>query len=128
MPGGSVMGIPSEIGPFLTTKLFSWPGKFRAAADLFTPSVRTKGRSTRGYLFTPRLGDEVVENLIEPYSQGFMPGILTSMSLMATFPNFYHLEQKYGSLVRGTKATKKRHQRNQQAQTNAARKRNFYYN
>lgn len=37
MPGGSIMGIPTEVGPFMTTGLFSVPGKLRAAADLILP-------------------------------------------------------------------------------------------
>lgn len=39
IPGGSIMGIPTEIGPFLTTNLFSLAGKLRAAGD---PRLATK--------------------------------------------------------------------------------------
>jgi len=41
MPGGAVMGIPTQIGPFVTTGLFSWPGKFRAAGDFFKGERRS---------------------------------------------------------------------------------------
>ena len=33
IPGGSVMGIPTQISPFITSGLFSWSGKLRAAGD-----------------------------------------------------------------------------------------------
>ncbi len=37
IPGGSVMGVPTEIGPFLKTGLFSVAGKLRAAGDFVLP-------------------------------------------------------------------------------------------
>ena len=37
MPGGAIMGIPTEIGPFVTTGLFSMGGKLRAAGDFVLP-------------------------------------------------------------------------------------------
>ncbi len=35
IPGGSIMGIPTDIKPFVTTKLISPFGKLRAGFDLF---------------------------------------------------------------------------------------------
>src|ERR1700730_12937831 len=37
LPAGSVLGIPTRVGPFLRTRLFSWPGKLRMGAELFVP-------------------------------------------------------------------------------------------
>lgn len=105
MPGGSVMGIPTQIGPFVTTGLFSWPGKFRAAGDFFMPPSKVKGDQSLGEFFRRRLGDEVVENLIEPLLSGIYAGDIDNMSLLSTFPQFYQVEQKYGSLILGTKKT-----------------------
>lgn len=105
MPGGAVMGIPTQIGPFVTTGLFSWPGKFRAAGDFFMPSSKVKGDQSLGEFFRRRLGDEVVENLIEPLLSGIYAGDIDNMSLLSTFPQFYQVEQKYGSLILGTKKT-----------------------
>ena len=105
MPGGSIMGIPTEIAPFITTGLFSWPGKFRAAGDFFMPRSQAEGDQSLGEFFRRRLGDEVVENLIEPLLSGIYAGDIDNMSLMSTFPQFYQVEQKYGSLIRGMKKT-----------------------
>ena len=66
MPGGSIMGIPTEMGPFITTGLFSIPGKMRAAADFILPRSESGRDQSLGEFFRRRLGDEVVENLIEP--------------------------------------------------------------
>ncbi|GAA3330036.1 hypothetical protein GCM10020331_080930 [Ectobacillus funiculus] len=42
-----------------------------------------------------------MKNLIEPLLSGIYAGDIDQMSLMATFPQFYQVEQKHGSIVRG---------------------------
>lgn len=103
MPGGSIMGIPTEVGPFVTTGLFSIPGKIRAAADLFLPKSESGKDQSLGEFFRRRLGNEVVENLIEPLLSGIYAGDLDQLSLLATYPQFYQVEQKYRSLILGMK-------------------------
>ncbi|MFB6465241.1 protoporphyrinogen oxidase [Cytobacillus sp. Hz8] len=103
MPGGSIMGIPTQIAPFVTTGLFSFPGKLRAAADFILPRSNPTEDQSLGQFFRRRLGDEVVENLIEPLLSGIYAGDIDQMSLMSTFPQFYEVEQKYRSLVLGMK-------------------------
>lgn len=103
MPGGSIMGIPTQIAPFVTTGLFSFAGKIRAAADFVLPRSKAVSDQALGEFFRRRLGDEVVENLIEPLLSGIYAGDIDQLSLMATFPQFYQVEQKYRSLVLGMK-------------------------
>lgn len=107
IPGGSVMGIPTELTPFATTTLFSPIGKVRAAADLILPrrSNATEDQSL-GTFFRHRLGDEVVDYLIEPLLSGIYAGDIDKLSLMATFPQFHQVEQKYRSLILGMKKGK----------------------
>ena len=40
LPAASVLGVPTEFGPFLQTRLFSWAGKLRMVAELFVPARR----------------------------------------------------------------------------------------
>ncbi|WP_409274280.1 protoporphyrinogen oxidase [Neobacillus sp. SCS-31] len=103
MPGGSIMGIPTEVGPFITTGLFSIPGKIRAATDFILPKSPAGKDQSLGHFFRRRLGNEVVENLIEPLLSGIYAGNIDKMSLMSTFPQFYQVEQKYRSLILGMK-------------------------
>jgi oxygen-dependent protoporphyrinogen oxidase len=103
MPGGSIMGIPTEVGPFITTGLFSVAGKLRAAADLFLPRSESGKDQSLGDFFRRRLGDEVVENLIEPLLSGIYAGDIDQLSLLSTYPQFYEVEQKYRSLILGMK-------------------------
>ena len=105
MPGGSIMGIPTKIGPFITTGLFSLPAKIRATADFILPRSESGKDQSLGDFFRRRLGDEVVENLIEPLLSGIYAGDIDQLSLMSTFPQFYQVEQKYRSLIIGMKKT-----------------------
>ncbi|MBS4198533.1 protoporphyrinogen oxidase [Bacillus sp. FJAT-49732] len=105
MPQGAVMGIPTKIGPFVTTGLFSVQGKMRAACDFILPRSKKEGDQSLGQFFRRRLGDEVVENLIEPLLSGIYAGDIDQLSLMSTFPQFYKVEQEHRSLILGMKKT-----------------------
>jgi protoporphyrinogen/coproporphyrinogen III oxidase len=105
IPEGAVMGIPTKMSPFITTDLFSPLGKARAALDLIKQKSSGQEDQSLGDFFRYRLGDEVVENLIEPLLSGIYAGDIDKLSLMATFPQFYQVEQKYRSLILGMKKT-----------------------
>lgn len=105
MPEGSYMGIPTKITPFAVSSLFSPLGKMRAAGDFILPKGQPQIDQSLGLFFRRRLGDEVVENLIEPLLSGIYSGDIDDLSLMALFPNFYEMEQKHRSLVLGLKHT-----------------------
>lgn len=106
IPGGAIMGIPTEVGPFIETALFSIKGKARAACDLVLPrQSRENVDQPLGHFFRRRLGHEVVENLIEPLLSGIYSGDIDDLSLMATFPQFYEVERKHRSLILGMKKT-----------------------
>ena len=88
IPGGSIMGIPTDIKPFIKTKLISPIGKLRAGMDLFKKPIQIEDDISVGDFFRKRLGDEVLENLIEPLMGGIYGTNIDELSLMSTFPNF----------------------------------------
>lgn len=103
IPQGSMMGIPTQIKPFLFSGMFSPLGKLRAGFDFILPRSKAADDQSLGYFFRRRLGNQVVENLIEPLLSGIYAGDIDEMSLMATFPQFYQVEQKHRSIVLGMK-------------------------
>lgn len=103
VPEGSVMGVPTAVGPFLTSALYSWSGKARAAVDLILPKSRKNVDQPVGPFVRRRFGNEVVENLIEPLFSGFFSGDIDRLSLDATFPAFREIEQQHRSLIYGLK-------------------------
>ena len=101
MPLGTFMGIPKDRTAIVSTKLISFKGKIRALGDLVIPKSEPKADLSLGQFMRRRFGNEIVDNLISPLLSGIHSGDIDKMSLMATFPNFYHLEQKYGSIMKG---------------------------
>ncbi|WP_370455153.1 protoporphyrinogen oxidase [Planomicrobium sp. CPCC 101079] len=105
IPDGTVMGVPTNFGAFLTSDLFSWSGKVRAVGDLVLPKGRAAGDQSLGKFMRRRFGKEMVENLLEPLLSGVNGGDIDRMSLEAAFPQFAEVEQKYRSLMAGMKKT-----------------------
>lgn len=101
IPEDAVMGVPTRLGPFISSGLFSPLGKARAAMDLMHSKSNNDKDQSVGYFFRRRLGNEVVDYLIEPLLSGIYASNIDELSLQATFPNFLTLEQKYRSLIVG---------------------------
>jgi protoporphyrinogen/coproporphyrinogen III oxidase len=104
LPAGSVLGIPTRVGPFLRTGLFSWPGKLRMGAELFVPRRTDGGDESIGAFMTRRFGREATEYLAEPLLAGIHAGDVDRLSLRALFPRFAEAEEKHGSLLRAFRA------------------------
>jgi oxygen-dependent protoporphyrinogen oxidase len=98
-----------------TTKLYSWPAKFRMALDLVLPvkekwapgeSAQQHDESVESFVVR-RLGRESLDRLAEPLVGGVNGSDPAQMSLAATYPMLLEMEQKHGSLVRGFLAQRK---------------------
>jgi oxygen-dependent protoporphyrinogen oxidase len=101
MPAGLVLGIPTELKPFLKSGLVSFGGKIRALMDFVLPPRRSCEDESLGELIERRLGTEVLESMTEPLLAGIYAGDMRKISLQATFPQFGEVERQYGSLIRG---------------------------
>lgn len=101
MPPGLVLGIPTEMIPFLKSGLVSPLGKARAVMDLMLPPKRNTNDESLGAFLQRRLGKEIVSYIAEPLLSGIYAGDMYGLSLQATFPQFQEQEQKHGSLIRG---------------------------
>jgi protoporphyrinogen/coproporphyrinogen III oxidase len=100
LPAASVLGIPTRIGPFLGTKLFSLRGKLRMGAERFVPPRRDGGDESIGAFIRRRFGREAVDYLAEPLLAGIHAGDVEKLSLLALFPRFAEAERRHGSLLR----------------------------
>ena len=111
IPGGSIMGIPTEMMPFVKATLISWPGKLRAGLDYFKKPYQLdeNGDVSIGHFFKYHLGQEMMDKLIEPLLGGIYGGDIYKISLLSTFPHFIQVEQKYGNMVKGMMAAKMSH-------------------
>src|SRR5262245_27803351 len=100
LPAASVLGVPTKVGPFLRTRLFSWPGKLRMGAELFVPPRRDDEDESIGAFMTRRFGHEAATYLAEPLLAGIPAGDVDRLSLRALFPRFVEAERTHGSLLR----------------------------
>jgi oxygen-dependent protoporphyrinogen oxidase len=100
LPAASVLGIPTRVGPFARTRLFSWAGKMRMAAELFVPRRRDEGDESIGAFMTRRFGREASTYLAEPLLAGIHAGDVDRLSVQALFPRFVEAERDHGSLLR----------------------------
>jgi len=107
IPPGTNMGIPMKIGPFATTSLLSPLGKARALLDLVISRSRNRIDMSLGYFLRRRLGNQLVDNIVEPLLGGIYAGSVDELSLMATFPQFRTMEEKHRSLILGSMAQRR---------------------
>ena len=100
LPAASVLGIPTEWGPFISSGLFSWPGKLRMGAEMFIPRKSDDEDESIGAFMRRRFGREATEFLAEPLLAGIHAGDVDRLSMRALFPRFTNAEREHGSLLR----------------------------
>jgi oxygen-dependent protoporphyrinogen oxidase len=75
-------------------------------AERFWPRSSSPGTDeSLASFFRRRFGSEAFDYLIEPLVAGIYAGNADELSLEATFPRFRELEQQYGSVIKGMRAT-----------------------
>jgi protoporphyrinogen/coproporphyrinogen III oxidase len=108
IPDGLSLMVPTKFMPFVTTQLFSWPGKIRMGLDLFLPRRRGNTDESLASFVRRRLGTEALERMAQPLMSGIYASDPEQMSLGASFPMFAQVEKKYRSLVIGMLAQKRK--------------------
>jgi len=101
LPAGMCLGVPLKIVPFMVSDLVSWPGKLRMGLEFFLRG-RKDGRDESISEFTNRrFGREALHSIVGPLIGSICAGDPDRMSLKSTLPQFFDLERRYGSLIRG---------------------------
>ena len=107
-PGGFRLTVPTEFVPFALSPLISPWGKVRMGLDLLTPARQEQTDESVASFFRRRLGQEAVDKIAGPMMAGIYMADPERLSIQSTFPMFVALEKKYGSLIKGMRAAKKR--------------------
>ncbi len=105
LPAASVLGVPTRIGPFLRSGLFTWSGKMRMGAEVFVARRTAVGDESIGGFMRRRFGREATDYLAEPLLAGIHAGDVNRLSLLALFPRFAEAERVHGSVIRAFRAT-----------------------
>ena len=101
LPDGVMLIVPTRIWPFVTSSLLSWSGKIRMGMDLVIPAYKNGKDESIASFVRRRLGNEALEKIAEPLLSGIHVSDPEEQSLLATFPRFRILEEKYGNLIFG---------------------------
>jgi oxygen-dependent protoporphyrinogen oxidase len=100
IPAGTMMGIPVRLWPLLRSPLLSPAGKLRVVWDQVARGGDIGGDQPAGDFFRKRLGNQIVDRLIEPLLAGIYAGDVNQYSLQALFPQIHRLSRNQRSLIR----------------------------
>ncbi|MFT8394878.1 protoporphyrinogen oxidase [Propionibacterium sp.] len=99
MPSGMGMVLPTQMWPFVTTSVLSWPDKLRAALDLVIPRQLGDDDVAIGAFLRARLGDGIVRRFADPMVGGIYGAGIDELSLDAVLPVLRQNEDRYRSLM-----------------------------
>src|SRR5262245_43124941 len=108
LPAASVLGIPTRVGPFVKTRLFTLAGKARMGIEILVPRRTDVADESIGSFVTRRFGSEATAYLAEPLLAGIHAGDVDRLSVRALFPRFMEAERTHGSLIRAFRASARR--------------------
>jgi oxygen-dependent protoporphyrinogen oxidase len=108
LPAASVLGVPTRLGPFASSTLFTVAGKARMAAELLIPRRDPPDvDESIGAFIARRFGREARTYLAEPLLAGIHAGDVDRLSMKALFPRFIEAERASGSLIRAFRAERR---------------------
>ncbi len=99
IPRFNAFGIPDRMRPMLRSRLLSPLGILRAGLDLVRPSTDFGPDPTVAQVLRPRLGDEVVERLVQPLLGGVHAGSVDRLSARSTVPDMLEIAGSQRSLM-----------------------------
>jgi oxygen-dependent protoporphyrinogen oxidase len=100
---GRLREVPADPLALLTSGLLSTRGKLRALSEPLRERDVALDGSIADFV-RHRLGEEVLERLVDPFVTGVFAGDPEELSLRAAFPQAHELVSRHGSLLKGFKA------------------------
>ncbi|WP_063765621.1 protoporphyrinogen oxidase [Herbidospora cretacea] len=103
MPKGQVMGVPSDLVALARSGVLSPAGLARVPLDQVLPATLVTTDVSVGSYVRARMGDEVVDRLVEPLLGGVYAGFADRLSLEATIPAVAAAARSEASLLRAVR-------------------------
>lgn len=104
LPEGLTGLIPTNVDALTGSTLLTDAARERLAQEPSLPPRPAGGDESIAAFIARRLGQELLDNLIEPLMGGIYAGQVDQLSLAATFPQLRQLELAHGSLLGGLQA------------------------
>jgi len=99
LPRRQVMGVPSDLAELAKSGVLSGAGVARARQDLELPPTARDGDVPVAQYIGARLGDEVVDRLVDPLLGGVYAGRSAELSFDATLPALAAASRRHRSLA-----------------------------
>ncbi|MCB2411597.1 protoporphyrinogen oxidase [Demequina sp. TTPB684] len=99
MPDGMGLVLPTRLGPFIRTRLFTWPQKLRAGLDIVLPRYLKQEDMAIGKFLRHRLGPAVIERLADPLIGGIYGTSIEELSVDSVLPMLRDYEESSRSLI-----------------------------
>lgn len=99
MPEGMGLVLPTRLGPFVRTRLFTWPQKLHAGLDVLLPRYLGPEDMAIGQFLRHRLGPAIIERLADPLIGGIYGTSIEELSLDAVLPMLRAYEDESRSLI-----------------------------
>jgi oxygen-dependent protoporphyrinogen oxidase len=99
--GGRLHAVPMSPPALVKTKLISNAAKLRLLREPFVEARRESAEESIASFVRRRLGDEILERLVEPFLSGVYAGDPEGLSVQACFPKLAGFEAEAGGILRG---------------------------
>lgn len=99
-PEGFELIVPRKLRELLRAPFLSLEGKLRVAAEAFVPPRTDKSDESLASFVTRRLGQEMLDRIVQPMVGGIYTSDPAKLSMLATLPRFVEMERQHGSLLR----------------------------
>ncbi len=104
LPRRQFMGVPSDLAELATSGVVSAEGAARASQDLELPPTPRDGDVAVARYVAARLGEEVVDRLVDPLLGGVYAGRSAELSFDATLPALAAASRRHRSLAEAARS------------------------
>ena len=104
LPGRQFMGVPSDMAELAKSGVLSDEGVARASQDLELPATARDGDVPVAEYVGARLGEEVVDRLVDPLLGGVYAGRSAELSFEAALPALAAASRKHRSLAEAARS------------------------
>ena len=106
-PAGFNLLVPGNLWALLATPLLSAAGKLRCLEEWFIPPRTSDDDESLASFTRRRLGQEVLDRIVQPLVGGIYTADPEQLSLTATLPRFPEMERRYGGLLKSVWKTRR---------------------
>lgn len=106
LPGGLVLGVPTDLREILRFKGVTWRARLAARRDVrFPKRLHLGDDATIGEIIRTKLGAELSDHLVEPMIGGIQAGRIDDLSAKSVFPALLDAARRGGSLMKALRPT-----------------------